>query len=312
MSLKVLVVGNASVAPCGIRNFFDMTVEGLRHADPLLGLEVETWDATYDLIYARREACQPTYLPDDAERYDVIHLNWHPIAFNTYGSGHFPWPRGSGPLVSVYLNDIPPWSGCPFISRAEVVVAPEPTDADLILPYPIPDWMEFSPLPAGAPFVIGCSGVREDGFATLRGVCASRGWTLAEKPATTLGWTSPEQEVARLARNSVNVCWYHQARGIAGTPAMALASRRPLLLNHSPMFKPWWDGGPCGSYAGELYLAEGQGGSVEDLEAALLWIARDHREGYFRMPGPRVYEDHGWARGARKLVNCWLQALEAR
>jgi hypothetical protein len=49
----VLVIGNFSRPHCGIRNFADMTVRGLANSPDL---QVTPWDATYDLIYARREA----------------------------------------------------------------------------------------------------------------------------------------------------------------------------------------------------------------------------------------------------------------
>lgn len=306
--LRVLVIGNFSVAPCGIRNFADMTFVGLcRHPDLL----VRAWDATYDLIYARREAQEPTYLPNDWYSFDVIHLNWHPIALNTYNPEHFPWPKGEGPLLSVYLNDVPPWSGCPVAERAECLVAPEyyyPSEGkagpDHLMVYPIPDWVDNLPEPA-KDFTVGWSGVRGDGAADIRGVCEQHGWAMnmTEAPQDRQApWVSVEDEIRRLARSTVNVCWYRQQRGIAGTPSVALGSRRPLLLNGSAMFKPWWDF----RYANELYT------STLTLEQALISCHEAWTGGRLPLPGPRVYADHSWTTAARNLVAHWTQTLEAR
>ncbi len=302
--LNVLVIGNFSVAPCGIRNFADMTVAGLDHHPDL---QVDAWDATYDGIYARREAGRPTYLPENWHLYDVIHLNWHPIALNTYGVDHFPWPKGTGPLVSVYLNDIPPWTGCPFIDRAEAVIAAEPTPvATHVMVYPIPDWLPRTHPPTPE-FRVGCSGVRGDGFAQLRGACAHRGWTLDERVATAGDWTTPEEEIARMTRNTVNVGWYQEGRGISGMPSMALGSGRPLLLNGSPMFAPWWDNP---QFSAEIYLWGGHG--VDDLEAALTAIEADWRARTLKIPGPCVYSTYGWRPSADRLVTHWRSLLESR
>lgn len=304
--LKVLVIGNFSVAPCGIRNFADMTFTGLsRHPD----LDVTAWDATYDLIYARREAQQATYLPDNWGDYDVLHLNWHPIALNTYLPEHFPWPKGSGPLLSVYLNDVPPWSGCPVADRAECLVSPEfylgtpgQRAPEHRMVYPIPDWVDNLP-PPDPEFTVGWSGVRGDGHALLAGVCEQHGWKMnVRQPGGP--WATTEDEIRRLARSTVNVCWYAEGRGIAGTPSVMLGSRRPLLLNQSSMFKPWWDGGLA--YANEIYT------SVLPLEQALLMIWGDWMHERLRLPGPKVYTDHSWTTAARNLVTCWLSLLEAR
>jgi hypothetical protein len=321
-ALKVLVIGNFSVSPCGIRNFADMTLGGLRRSPDVLC--ADPWDATYDLIYARREAGYPTYLPPDYLRYDVIHLNWHPIALNTYNPEHFPWAKGEGPLLSVYLNDVPPWSGCPVAERAEVLVAPEEyNDAsrldarrwgpDHLMVYPIPDWVEDLPSP-NPEFTVGWSGVRGDGAAELRGVCEAHGWkmNMTEPPAErTLPWVSVEEEIRRLARSTVNVCWYRQGRGIAGTPSMMLGSRRPLLLNDSPMFRPW----QTGHYEWEVYNNyAGPQPAASDirLEDALLEVHNDWRRKKLIKPGPRVYTDHSWTTAARDLTTAWRSALEAR
>ncbi len=313
VGLKVLVLGNFSVAPCGIRNFADMTLRGLEQAP---GVAVYPWDVTYDLVYARREAGLPTYLPDNWASFDVIHLNWHPIALNTLVPEHFPWPKGRGPLLSVYLNDVPPWSGCPVAERAECLVAPEtycndPDDTfncgpDHLMVYPIPDWVDHLPEP-NPEFTVGWSGVRGDGSALLRGVCEQHGWkmNMTEPPAErTAPWVPVEEEIRRLARSTVNVCWYHQQRGIAGTPSVALGSRRPLVLNDSLMFAPWRNG----HQAQELYHSL----PGESLEDALLRVHADWQAGTLRLPGPEVYAHHGWTVAAQQLVWAWKRARGIR
>jgi hypothetical protein len=211
---------------CGIANFAEQCSTALRRA----GAEVTDWNANYSSIYARREAGQPTYLPDDAADYDVILLGWHPIALNTYGADHFP----AGPLLAVYLHDLPPWSACPFEDRIDYVMTSEAyAKSACVLPYPVPDWVTGLPDPADI-FTVGLTGVRGDGHAEVREVCARYGWAVNASGET---WLSLEDEVRRLARSTINVCWYHEGRGIAGAPSMCLASRRPLLVNTSPMLR---------------------------------------------------------------------------
>lgn len=306
MTLRVLVIGNFSVAPCGIRNFADMTFTGLsRHPN----LDVTAWDATYDLIYARREAQQPTYLPDNWADYDVIHLNWHPIALNTYGAGHFPWPKGTGPLVSVYLNDVPPWSGCPVADRADCLVSPEDYPGteeqrapDHLMVYPIPDWVDHLPKP-DPEFTVGWSGVRGDGHALLAGVCETHGWkTNCRQPGDP--WTTTDEEIRRLARSTVNVCWYHQQRGIAGTPSVMLGTRRPLLLNDSQMFRPWLNRRYPGIYLGLP--------PETTLDAHLRYLHYLWQEQRLERPHHDVYAFHGWTVAAQQLIWAWHKAWGIR
>jgi hypothetical protein len=233
----------------------------------------------------------------------VIHLNWHPIALNTYTPAHFPWPKGTGPLVSVYLNDVPPWSGCPVADRAECLVAPEAYEGgpDHLMVYPIPDWVTDLPEP-NPEFTVGLSGVRGDGHPEVRGVCETHGWTINATPEGP--WATPEEEIRRLARSTVNVCWYHQQRGIAGTPSVMLGSRRPLLLNDSQMFRPWW----AGSYAKELYLAQPH----ITLEEALKRIHGHWQADRLVLPGPDVYAFHGWTVAAQHLIWAWHAARGIR
>ena len=228
--MRVLHITNVSAGRCGVKNFGQMFTTAMRRA----GCEVDEWDAEYSAIYARIQRGEPSYLPDNMDRYDVVHLNWHPITLNTYGTGHFDHIRG---VKSIYLHDIPPHSGCPCLPAFSVRMTSEPSEiSTLEVPYPICDWVDPKTLPPpNEEFTVGISGVRRDGFDAVVEVVERNGWILnASEPDA---WISQEDEIRRLAKSSVNVCWYHEGRGLSGTPAMMLGSRRPLLINNSPMLR---------------------------------------------------------------------------
>ena len=45
-----------------------------------------------------------------------------------------------------------------------------------------------------------------------------------------------EDEIDRLGKSTVNVCWYSEGRGVASGPGTMISAGRPLVLNDSPMF----------------------------------------------------------------------------
>lgn len=303
--MKVLVVGDFTSQPCGIRNFADQTVTALaRHP----GLEVTPWDGYYPEIYRRREAGEPAYLPADAETYDVIHVNWHPIAFNTYGPDHFPCPRAraypdppgrlpkvvKGPILSVYLHDIPPWSGCPFHERADVCFTSEPSPGCVVLPYPVADWVELPPCDPTV-FSVGCSTLRGDGVAEVEAICAARGWPF-RVPDRTAGWRAFEEEVQRIARNTVNVLWYHEGRGKSGGLSQTIAARRPVIISESPMFDHFAE------YYWELY----RGANLEKLLqfAYTDWVGQD------MMRPISSAEGRSWSKATAQMVAAWEAARQ--
>ena len=244
MSLRVLHPYNMTAGPCGIANFAQQWSTALRRA----GCAVTDWNANYSVIHAREEAQEAgTYLPADAATYDVIIIGWHPAALNTYTADHFPVES----RLCVYLHDLPPWSRCPFEDRANLLVTsePHPTRKTLVLPYPIVDWVNDLPWPNAA-FTVGWTGVRGDGQAELKAACATHGWqTNFSNPAV---WLSIEDEIRRLARSTVNVCWYHEGRGTSGAASTCLASGRPLLINHSLMLRHLQNGGLVRRRSGTL------------------------------------------------------------
>lgn len=230
MSPKVLHIWNVGAAnTCGIRNFGEQLSTALRRA----GAEVTDVDGDYPTVY--REG----YLPVDMSPYDVVHLNWHPATLNHYVPVVLESVTRSRALLSGYLHDLPPHSSCPFLPSLDVVVSAEPYphlhgQTPLVLPYPIIDWVTGLPAP-NPQFTVGCTGVRGDGLAELTELCERRGWTLnASIPGL---WLAIDAEVRRLARSTVNVCWYHEERGLASAPSMCLGSGRPLLVNGSAMLR---------------------------------------------------------------------------
>lgn len=230
MGLKVLHLWNMTAGRCGIKNFGQMFSTALRNA----GCQVDDWDITYPAMKARGDRGEPDYMPANVGEYDVVHFGWHPITNNCHLSYHFADVVG---VRSVYLHDIPPWSGCPCLEVFQVRMTSEPSPiSTLEIPYPIVDWVDPKTLPPPNPeFTVGISGVREDGFHLVQEICERRGWELNVGEKGT--WLSIEDEIRRLARSTVNVCWYHEQRGLSGTPGMMLGARRPLLINDSAMLR---------------------------------------------------------------------------
>lgn len=287
--MRVCHISNFSVPRCGMSNFGYQFSTALRRA----GHEVTDWDGCYPVIHLKEEQQDPggTYLPADAADYDVIHVNWHPATINHYGAGHFP----AGPILSVYLHDIPPWSGCPFFDRAEVRITSEPLDGCLEIPYPVADWVTDLPDPDPA-FTVGWTGIRGDGLDELKSVCVRRGWALSLSDPD--HWLSFEDEVRRLARSTVNVCWYHMGRGRSGAASTCLASKRPLLINQNIML------GHIQNRLGVYTAAR-----ATTLEACLEVIAEQPRAD---LVGPfQTCEELSWSRAATQITHAWEEARRA-
>lgn len=304
--MKILHIGNfgpdATVGlRCGISNFSVQTSYALRRA----GCDVTDWDGHYPTIYAKVQRGEPAYLPDGEWTYDVIHFTWHPLAINHYGSGHFLHQHPTGPLLSLYLTDLPPWSGCPCLDRFQVRMSAEPHEIlatpwhpGLIVAYPIIDWV-----PPGDrsddEFVVGWTGIRGDGLHLLEEICARRGWRLNKSDPDR--WLSITAEIHRLQQSTVNVCWYWDQRNIAGAPSTCLGSRRPLLINRSNMFthlRPYDD---------EIYIGQQPGQDAVELEALLDRIHSDWQHGTVKQP-QRVIDDLGWQRAAPQMIAAWTEA----
>ncbi len=290
--MRILHLSNHSRERCGIANFGHQLTTALR----LAGAEVDDWDIEYSHMYELIQQQQPAYLPANVLDYDVVHHNWHPITSNTFGPGHFFWPAGLGPLVSVYLNDIPPFSGCPFHDRADVRFTAEPSPSCHVLPYPIADWVTDLPESDPEIFSVGVAGVRGDGIDEVRDVGATDGWPGLEPDRTQ--WLSFEDAVRHQARATVNVQWYHEGRGKSGGASQAVASRRPVLLNDSAMFTH------LHGYE-DLYWGT-------DLRGMLGKIEMDWQMGLLTMPD-QVIKERGWVSwGAPELIRIWEETIACR
>ena len=282
--MRILLVGNLSDRKCGFQNFSYQTVHALQRA----GHEVTAHDGTYSVVYARQQTGVPlveSFLPKDAASYDVIHVIWHPATMNHYSGCDFP----AGPVLSVWNGCPAAW--CPFTDRMHIrwgVLGREVNHEQLF--YPIPDWVEDLPEPSSE-FTVGYSGVRGDGLGTLKAVCDVRGWgTNFSQPGT---WLTQEEEVRRLARSTVNVCWYggeHDDR--SGSAMVCLASKRPLLTNQVRMFihlEP---------YPEDTYRSD-------DLEASLTTIHDDWQAGRPLKQPKQILQDLSWSSAAARLASVW-------
>lgn len=249
--------------------------------------------------------------------YDVIHAHWQAESLNDDLACPVRWNKGNPtyPLVSVSLHDLPPQGTCPWESRADVVVTSVPyAGSHLVLPPPIPDWVPEADLPQPtAHFSVGLPSVREPGHALVAQVCARRGWHVNHVPPRGVA-LSLEQEIARLATSTVNVCWYPDAPGVSAAPSVCLASQRPLLLSGSSQFAYLQ---PYREVARRLVLYTAPaavGDALRDpvvLETALSRVYGDWVTHRLRMPGPVIHRELGWKVGAQKLVNTWRQAQQA-
>jgi len=285
-SLKVLHISNHSRQKCGIQNFGYQFTTALRRA----GAEVVDWDGDYSRIHSLEEQGLPGPVPADVAAYDVVHVNWHPVTLNHYIPKHFREVK----LLSVYLHDLPPWSGCPFHDRADVRFASQAFPGCHVLPYPIADWIDDLP-PPYLDFTVGWSGVRGDGAAELAEACAALGFQTNAPDGV---WRTFEEEVQRLARSTVNVCWYREGRGISGGASQVASARRPMLLNHSSMFAHFWP------YEEELYLYREE----MNLDTALRQIQQDWENGELRMPN-NILTELSWSRAADRILLTWEEAL---
>ena len=297
--MRVLLVTNFASQQCGISNYGHQMTYALTRA----GCEVTEWDGNYSVIYEKIQREEPAYLPPDAASYDVIHFIWHPITCNHYLTLH--WPT-AGALRSIMITDLPPDTGCPCLPPFHVRMAAQATDLlrtpqspGLAFPYPITDWVGDLPDP-NPTFTVGWTGIRGDGRGVLEAICTQHGWAMNfTEPGV---WLPLEEEIRRLARSTVNVCWYDASRGIAGAPMTNIASRRPLLLNSTPMFQH------LSPYRDEIYQEMVPQKDVGALERSLGEIAQAWAERRPLKIPSRVYRELGWTRAAELMIHTWKEA----
>ncbi len=295
--LKVLLIGNLSDRRCGFQNYTQQMITALGR-EPRVDLSV--WDGTYTRVYARQQEPDTPWrgmLPGDPGRYDVVHLIWNAMTMNHYTG--VDWAAlaalpGGGPLVS-WFDGGPSDASCPFEAWMQVKWSDYPKPGFVHLDYPVPDWVGGLPDP-DLTFTVGASSVRGDGVAEIREICQRRGWAM--NLPTPGVWLSVEDEIRRLARSTVNVCWYHTPplwHNRASAPSMLLAAGRPMLINQDPLVAHLWE-------ARDLYHGDRMEDSLTYIEQAGGFLQR-----------PAFSADRlSWSRATTHLADVWQQRLEAR
>jgi hypothetical protein len=265
-----------------------------------LGVQIEEWDGSYSHV---KEA---GYLPPGVGKYDLLHLNWDPQTINHYLPQHF---EGAPPL-SLFLHDVPPNSTCPVWDSAKLRMGYEPYPGLVQLDHAIPPFHGPFNEKLEGPIRVGVTGVRNDpGFGMVEDLCKREGWELS-RPAWQTGgsWVSMEEEIARLATCTFNICWYHTSgRGKSMGAMMCAASRRPLVLSNSTMFsclEPYQD---------ELYQCKGDanGVNLERMAEVVLGDLEDGLEvgvGVAKVPN-KLLTDLSWARCAQRIKSLWESLL---
>jgi hypothetical protein len=285
MPLRVLYISNESSVRCGVRAYGEQWVAACRRA----GVSVTTFDGSYTHIKTI-----DNYLPTDALDYDVVHLNWDPQTINHY------LPQHLAPIAdrfSLFLHDVPPNSTCPVIDLARWVWSYEPLDGSVVLPHGIPPTPDALP-PPDPPVVIGLTGIRRDpGIGQVQELCAARGWTV-NQPAwwTDEGqpWLSTDDEIRRLARSTVNVCWYHTSgRGKSMAAMFCLAAQRPLVLSPSTMFSA------LHPYGEEIVI-----GATTDIQGLEACVQQALTQPYAI---PRVQQDLAWDAIIHPVLTAWQE-----
>lgn len=293
--MRILFINNLSTERCGVRAFGEQMVKALERA----GDEVLVWDGTYSHVKANG------YLPANADSFDLIHLNWDPQAINHYLPEHF---FGANRPLSLFLHDVPPNSTCPVYDVARWRFGHEPYGNIDVIPHAVPR----TPSPLDPPdhrgVTVGVTGIREDeGFVAVRQLCIQRGWTLNE-PQWRVGgrWLSTHEEIRRLSRSTVNVCWYHTSgRGKSMAAMFCAAARRPLILSGSSMFSSCWP------YEDEIYFPADFSSEeqhrlswVTDLEPLIDEALRDLDAGEAMIPD-RICDELSWDRVIQLVRYRW-------
>lgn len=301
--MRVLVIGNLSDVRCGFQNFSAQTLTALTRA----GHAVVAFDGTYSAVYARHQdaATHPfAFFPPDVASFDVIHIIWNALTLNHYNGADWAGlamrPDG-GPIIS-WWDGGPSDASCPFLEWMQVRWSDYPRPGYHYLDYPVPDWLDPLTFPPPAPsFTVGASSIRGDGMALIEDICTRQQWAM--NLPTPGAWVPLEDEIRRLARSTVNVCWYHTPplwHNRASAPSMLLAARRPIVINTDPLVAHLWA-------RPDIYHGED---TAQGLEQTLLAIA--HRPEARRLT-PRVTADaFSWTRATNVMTHVWRAARADR
>lgn len=289
--MRVLLIYNASDTKCGFANFGWQTATALRRA----GCAVTVWDGGYPVVHARSERQEPDFFPADVETYDVVHVIWNALTLNHYSGARWP----VHPVIS-WWDGGPSDASCPFQDTMQVRWSDYPREGYEYLWYPVPDWVDDLPTPAPR-FTVGASSVRGDGVPLLQQICQKRGWAMNLPDGV---WRAHDDEVRRLARSMVNVCWYHTPplwHNRASAPSMMLASGRPLLINGDPLVAHLV--GRADVYYQQLNVPDPPA-DAQILEDTLCWLSRQPL-----LHAPiQTAADLSWTVAAQRMLQIWQEA----
>lgn len=295
--MKILLVSNGGTERCGVAQYGRHLYEAARFA----GIRMVDWDASGG-----------RGLPEGAEAFDLIHVNWHAATIGHLSPEHFP----KGVPVTIYLHE--PASLSPLLDIAVGVFATEVLPLELIgrgntflYPNPCPPYRpvtEWSFSEHG--WKIGNSGIRHDGLDWVSGAIAAQNaellvrdgvpepgevnpnaWMLSQSSHDPDGWLSDEAELERLA--SCALCIYHYHSGNSGQSyavMMGVAAGRPLLLNSNRMLQNLL-------VEPELYVHD-------DAAAGIELVIRDIRDGRERRPW-KLREERSWDKRILVLKDLW-------
>jgi hypothetical protein len=288
--MRVLMLANLSPLRCGEKEYALIWAGELRK----LGVEITLWNGGH-----------PASLPEDAASYDLIHVNWGPAQMGHWGEGMIP----EGVPLSIFLHDVPPNSTCLLAPRAQLLMSYEPMEGSVVLDHAVPSYV-----PSAKPseeITVGVTGIRGDGgHEIVRDTCARLGWGYSapawweERGNASVEqgrWLSTEEEIERLARSTINVCWYHTSgRGKSMGAMFCLAARRPLILSQSTMFSH------LHPYKDEIMIVEDSHYDLAGkLEPALEMMLEKMGMGFYGGYGDRAREELSWGRLAEKIKELW-------
>lgn len=286
--MNLLVVANFASPRCGVRNWAEQCVTAL--SVYARDVQVRTFDATFTTDYG-----------DQLAWADQVLLVWHPGPL-----GHLR-PLAPRPRTSIWVAEVPPYAVCPWLDRVQHVFSANLVEGrpdTVLLAYPVVDWIDPNELPVPGPdFTVGWTGIRGVGLPQLQAICATHDWRLNVSDPTQ--WLSAEDEIKRLARSHVNVCWYDAGRTeMASAPQTCIASRRPLLINNAPMLEHLF---PYLAYDAsdtrfEIYgLRRSDGYYPGLLEEFLVWMSEKDQ---LRVP-QLAFQDLGWKTMVQRMRTAW-------
>ncbi len=297
--MRILLIGNLSDRRCGFQNFCAQTITAFSRTSH----ELTAFDGTYSQVYARQQTGDPGFFPPDVLSYDVVHVVWHAMTLNHYAGADWASLAG-GPVIS-WWDGGPSDASCPFKDCMQVRWSDYPRDGYHYSVYPVPDWVDILPYQP-CDFTVGASTVRGDGVGHIKRVCEAHGWAMnLPEPEQ---WLSIEDEVRRLARSSVNVCWYDTPplwHNRASAPSMLLAAKRPLLINEDLLVAHLWDVQE-GIWHGWKKQHRGLDGLLDTVYAE--WKAED---GNLERP-VGIADRMSWSRACEHFVSVWQEALDGR